>query len=69
MHLKELERLLDEVAKVLSLALTVVDLVALVQVLGLEQVHDGQDLTVVRHQGFTDGVTAGNESLQDVQGR
>jgi hypothetical protein len=67
--LEHLECAHDEVAKVLSLALTVVDLVALVQVLGLEQVHDGQDLTVVRHQGFTDGVTAGNESLQDVQGR
>jgi hypothetical protein len=66
-HLEELEGFNDEVAKVLSLALAVVDLVTLVQVLGLEQVHDGQDLAVVGHEGLTNGVTALDEGLEDVQ--
>ena len=67
MRLEQLECLHDEVAKVLSLALAVVDRVTLIQVLGLEQVHDRQDLTVVWHQGFTDRVTAKDELLQDMQ--
>ena len=66
-RLEQLECLHDEVAKVLSLALAVVDRVTLIQVLGLEQVHDRQDLTVVWHQGFTDRVTAKDELLQDMQ--
>ena len=60
-RLEKLERLNDQVAKVAGLALAVVDRVALVQVLGLEEVHDGQDLAVVGHQGFTDGVAALDE--------
>ena len=67
MRLEQLERCHDEVTKVLALTLTVVDLITLVQVLGLEQVHDWEDLTVVWHQGFSDGVTARNELLQDMQ--
>ena len=67
MRLEHFERLHDEVAKVLSLTLAVVDRITLIQVLGLEQVHDGQDLTVVWHQGLTDGVTAKDELLQDMQ--
>ena len=65
--LEHLEGLHDEVAKVLSLALAVVDSITLVQVLGLEQVHDWQDLTVVWHEGLTDGITALDERLQDMQ--
>jgi len=65
--LEKLEGLHDEVTKVKLLALTVVDLVTLVQVLGLEQVHDGEDLTVVRHQGFSNGVTASDELLKNLQ--
>ena len=68
MCLEHLEGRHDEVAKVLSLALAVVDSITLIQVLGLEQVHDGQDLTVVWHKGLTDGITALNELLQDMQG-
>jgi hypothetical protein len=68
-RLKQLQRLLDQVAQVLLLALRVVDFVSLVQVLGLEQVHDRKDLAVVRHQGLADGVTAQHERLQDVQSR
>ena len=66
--LEELESLDNQVTKVLSLALTVVDLITLVQVLGLEEVHDGENLTVVWHEGLTDGVAALHESLKDVEG-
>ena len=67
--LEELESLDNQVAKVLSLALTVVDSITLVQVLGLEEVHDGENLTVVWHEGLADGVAARDESLEDVEGR
>ena len=67
--LEELESLDNQVAKVLSLALTVVDSITLVQVLGLEKVHDGENLTVVWHEGLADGVAARDESLEDVEGR
>ena len=68
-HLELFECLLDEVTEVLQLALRVVDVVAHVQVVGLEEVHDGQDLAVVGHEGLADGVAAIDESLQDVEGR
>ena len=66
--LEELESLDNQVAKVLTLALTVVDSITLVQVLGLEEVHDGENLTVVWHEGLTDGVAAEDEGLEDVEG-
>jgi len=66
-HFEQLKCLLDEVTKVISLALTVVDLVSHVQVLGLEQVHDWQDLSVIWHKGFSDGIGAANECLQDLK--
>ena len=65
--LKELKGLDDEVTEVLSLSLGVVDAVTNVQVLGLEEVHDGQDLAVVWHKSLTDGVGAEDESLKDVE--
>lgn len=68
MNLEHLEGLLDQVTKVGSLSLGVVDLVAEVLVLDLEEVEHGQDLTVVGYEGLTDGVTAGNEGLQDLEG-
>lgn len=68
MGLEHLEGLLDEVSEDKSLALGVFDLVAKVAVILLEEVHNGEDLTVVGHEGFTDGVTAGNEGLQDLEG-
>ena len=61
--LEKLECLLDKVAEVLLLALGVVDSVALVEVLLLEEVHDGQNLAVVGHEGLADGVTAPDEGL------
>ena len=66
--LEELESLDNQVAKVLSLALTVVDSITLVQVLGLEEVHDGENLTVVWHEGLADGIAAKDKVLQDVEG-
>ena len=67
--LEKLERLNDEVAQVRALALGVVDFVALVPVLGLEEVEHGENLAVVGHEGLADGVTAPDEGLQDLQGR
>ena len=67
-HLEHFERLLNQIAEVLLLALRVVDAVTNVQVLLLEEVHDRQDLTVVRHKSLTDGITAGDKGLEDVQG-
>lgn len=58
----------DFVAEVVSLALSIVDLVTLVQILSLEQVHDWQDLTVVGHQSFTNSLAGHNESLKDGEG-
>ena len=69
MLLKQLKRLHNQVAQVLALALAVVDCVALVQVLRLEEVHDGQDLAVVGHQSLADRVTRLHERLQNVQSR
>ena len=66
-HLEKLERFLNEVAEVLLLALRVVDAVAHVDVLLLEEVHDGEDLTVIGHKGLTDGVAALDEGLKDVE--
>lgn len=66
--LKHLQGLLDQVTKVGCLSLRVVNLVADVSVADLEQVEDGEDLAVVGHEGLTDGVRAGHEGLQDLQG-
>ena len=63
-----LECLLDKIAEVLLLALGVVDSVALVEVLLLEEVHDGQNLAVVGHEGLADGVAAEDEGLEHVKG-
>ena len=69
MLLENLEGLLDQIAEVLLLALRIVNAVALVQVLLLEEVHDGQDLAVVGHERLTNGVAAEDEGLEDVEGR
>ena len=67
-RLEEFESLDNQVTEVLTLALTVVDSITLVQVLGLEEVHDGENLTVVGHEGLADGVAAEDKLLQDVEG-
>ena len=61
------ESVLNQVTHVEALSLGVVDLVAQVGVTLLEQIHDGEDLSVVWHEGFADGVAAGHESLQNLQ--
>lgn len=68
MHLEQFQSLLDQVSKVETLALTIVDFVTHVRVLSFEEVHDWKDLSVVWHKGFSNGVRAGNETLQDLQG-
>ena len=67
MLLEEFESGLDEVTQVLGFTLGVVDLVAEVVVVCLEQVEDGKDLSVVGHEGFADGVGAKNELLEDLE--
>ena len=64
---KQLEGLHDQVAQILGFALTVIDCIALVQVFGLVEVHDRQNLTIVGHQGLANRVTGRNKRLQDVQ--
>ena len=51
----------------MSLSLAVVDLVAEVLVLDLEEVEDREDLSVVGHEGLANGVRAGDEGLQDLE--
>ena len=67
-HLKKLESLLNQVAKVIALALTVIDLITQIYVRCLEQVHNRENLTVVGHEGLADGVAAEDKVLQDVEG-
>lgn len=59
---------MDQVSEHESLALGVLNLVTEVAVALLEEVHDGQDLTVVGDEGLTDGVGAGHKRLQNLKG-
>ena len=65
---EQLKGRLDQVAQVGSLALRVINLVTQVGIGGLKQVHDWQDLSVVGHECLTNGIGAGDECLQDLQG-
>ena len=65
--LEKFKRCLDEFTQVLSFSLAVVNLVSHVSVLCLHEVEDWQNLAVVWHQGFSNGVRAGNEGLQDLK--
>jgi len=67
-HFKEFECLLNKVSEVISFPLAVINFITKVGVLGLEQVHDWQDLSIVWHKSLSDGVGTGNESLQDFKG-
>ena len=69
MRLEQFESRHDQVTQVLTLTLAVVDLISLIQVLCLEEVHDWENLTVVGYQGLTNGVTALDELLEDVECR
>ena len=63
MSLEQLKCLHDQVPEVLALALAVVDCISLIQVLGLEEIHDRQNLAIVGHQGLTNSVTCLDEPL------
>jgi len=67
-HFEKLQGSLDQVSRVAHFSLAVVNLISDVHVLGLEQVHDGEDLSVIWDQCLTDGIRAGDESLQDLEG-
>ena len=54
---------LDQVSQVLALSLTIVNLVTKIDVLGLHQVKNGEDLAVVWDQGLADSVRASDEGL------
>jgi hypothetical protein len=61
--LEHFEGLLDEVAQVSSLTLAVVDLITNILVADLEEVQDGEDLSVVGDEGLANCVRAADESL------
>lgn len=68
MHLEQFQGLLNQITKIVSFSLTVVNFVTQVGIPRLEQVHDGQDLSIVWHECLTDGIGAGDECLQNFQG-
>jgi hypothetical protein len=68
MNFEELECLLNQVSQVLALSLAVVDLVTEIVVADLEEIEDRKDLSVVGNESLSDGVGAGDEGLQNLQG-
>jgi len=66
-HFEKLKGLLDEISQVEAFSLAVVDLISNVGILGLEKVHDWEDLSVIWHKSFTNGIRACNKSLQDFE--
>lgn len=56
MHLEQFKSLLDQVSKILALALAVVDLVAKVVVFDLEEVEHREDLSIVRYKCLSNSV-------------
>jgi len=54
---------LDQITKVVSFSLTVINLVSKVCIFGLEKVNDWEDLSVIWHKSLSDGVGAGDECL------
>jgi hypothetical protein len=67
MHFKKLKRVLNQISKIVSFPLRIVDLVAHVQVLGFEKVHDWQNLSVVWHKSLSNGVRAGDQGLHNLE--
>ena len=59
--------LLDKISQVEAFSLAVVDLVTNVCVLGLEQVHDWEDLSVIWHKSLTDSIRACYQCLQNFE--
>ena len=67
--LEEFEGFADEVAQVESFALAVLYLVAYVGVVIPENVQDGQNLPIVRHQGLPDHLPRQHQLLDHLQHR
>ena len=63
MNFKHFKSRLNQVSKILSFSLAVVDLVSEVLVLNFEEVEDREDLSVVGHESLANGVRAGDECL------
>ena len=68
MLLEELKGALDEVSQDHSLTLAILDLVSKVQVVALEEVKDGEDLSVVGYKGLSNSLRALDERLEDLKG-
>ena len=64
MDLKHFKSLLDQVSKILSLPLAVVNFITKVVIANFEKVQHWQDLTVVWNEGFSNGVRTGDKGLQ-----
>ena len=64
MDLKHFKSLLDKVSKILSLPLAVVNFITKVVIANFEKIQDWQDLTIVRNEGFSNGVRTGDKGLQ-----
>ena len=67
-HFEQFQGLLDQISKIVSFPLTIIDLVSQVVVSSFEQIHDWEDLSVVWHESFTNGFGTGHKSLQNFQG-
>lgn len=57
---------MNEVTDVLSPLLSVIDAVAGVQIIVLEGIENGEDLSVVRNESFADIFTRDDEVLQNL---
>merc|ERR1712070_832822 len=69
MHLKYLQGLVDKVAQILPLSLRIIHAVSQVQLLLLEDVENGEDLSVGRHESLSDHLTAKNKCLDNLEHR
>lgn len=57
---------MNEVTDILSPLLSVIDAVAGVQIIVLEGIENGEDLSVVRNESFTNIFTRDDEVLQNL---
>jgi hypothetical protein len=66
-HFEKFQGLLDEISKVVSLSLTVVNLITHIQIFSLEQIHDWENLSVIWNKSLTDGIRACDQGLQNLK--
>ena len=67
MHFEKFKSLLDEISEVVSLSLTVIDLIAHIQIFSLEQIHDWKNLSVVWNKSLSNGIRACDQGLQNLK--